>query len=181
MVLDSITSVVNLFVLAFVQNVWMLYIGGLVAFLDNTSTTMFRSLISKNVKADEIGKVFSVVGVFQALLPFASWPIFGYLYKSTVAYQPNSFLFLVIGIKFLLFIVVLSVNQGMLREASRYSGKIKENVGIENDNDEGQLQTKLITDEKDNFELHVLAAKSLANNVCNDESSEHVRLQKNLE
>ena len=69
----------------------------------------------------------------------------------------------------------------MLREASRYSGKIKENVGIENDNDEGQLQTKLITDEKDNFELHVLAAKSLANNVCNDESSEHVRLQKNLE
>ena len=68
MFLDSITSVVNLFVLAFVQNVWMLYIGGIVAFLDNTSTTMFRSLISKNVKADEIGKVFSVVGVFQALL-----------------------------------------------------------------------------------------------------------------
>ena len=111
MVLDSITSVVNLFVLAFVQNVWMLYIGGIVAFLDNTSTTMFRSLISKNVEADEIGKVFSVVGVFQALLPFASGPIFGYLYKSTVAYQPNSFLFLVIGILPCIHILIPNMQQ----------------------------------------------------------------------
>ena len=81
----------------------MLYIGGIIALLDNTSTTMFRSLISKNVDADEIGKVFSVVGVFQALLPFASGPIFGYLYKSTVEYQPNAFLFLIIGTYWLVY------------------------------------------------------------------------------
>ena len=148
----------------------MLYVGGIVAFLDNTSTTMFRSLISKNVDADEIGKVFSVVGVFQALLPFASGPIFGYLYKSTVAFQPNAFLFLVISIKILLFIVVFCVNRGMIRE-EKHSKKVKAKLEKENDNHD--LQTKLISeDNKDNLISHHMAAKSLANKVSNDESSE---------
>ena len=51
---DSSTSVVNLIIMALAVNEWMLYIGGLFAFLDSTSTTMFRSLISKNVQNDKI-------------------------------------------------------------------------------------------------------------------------------
>ena len=62
----------------------MLYLGGVIAFLESTSTTMFRSMISKNVHANEVGKVFSVVGTIQALIPFISSPTFGYLYKATL-------------------------------------------------------------------------------------------------
>ena len=170
--LDSITSVFNLVILAFVQNEWMLYIGGMVAFLDNTSTTMFRSLISKNVNADEVGRVFSVVGFFQALLPFATGPAFGYLYKNTVEHQPNAFLLLVIGIKFVLFVVVFLVNNGMRREERRRCKKNKEKLDTIAKEDPHQLQTKLISENKDNLVAHHIAAKSLANNASDDESCE---------
>ena len=159
--------------LAFVKYQWMLYLGCFVAFLDGTTTTVFRSLISKNVENDEIGKIFSVVGIFQALLPFASGPIFRNLYKATVESQPNAYLFLIIGIKMLLFMVVFGVNRGMLKEEGKYK-KQKEKLDIGNNKDEAeQLQTKLISENKDNLlSHHTMAAKSLANKVSNDESSE---------
>lgn len=104
--LESSTSIINLLILAFVHNEWMLYIGGIISFLDTSATTVFRSMISKAVKDDEIGKMFAVVGLFHALLPFATGPIFGYLYSETVEHQPNAFLFLLIIIKVILFMVV---------------------------------------------------------------------------
>jgi PCFT/HCP family folate transporter-like MFS transporter 1/3 len=114
--LETFTSIINLFILAFAVNEWMLYIGGLVAFLDAAATTMFRSLISKTVEPDEIGKVFSVVGVFHALLPFATGPIFGVLYMKTVEFTPNAFIFLLIGIKVLIFGNMLLVKLLLKRE-----------------------------------------------------------------
>ena len=93
---------------------WMIYLGVFISILDYASSTIFRSLISKNVQANEVGKVFSVVGIFETLIPFGTAPLFGFLYKSTVAFQPNAFLFLVVGIKgvvlFLMMIVRLKEN-----------------------------------------------------------------------
>ena len=166
---DSFTSIGNLFVIAFCVNEWMLYIGGAFALLDSTSTTMFRSLISKNVHANEIGKVFSVVGVLFALLPFASGPIFGFLYKSTVSYQPNAFLFLVIGIKVVLFIVVYVINIGMRKEDKRYEKKLQAQ-DLTSKEEQLPLQTKLISENRDNLVSHNVAAKTLANKVTDDES-----------
>ena len=57
-------------------------------------------MITKNVNPDEVGKVFSIVGTFQALLPFVSSPIFGFLYRETVGYFPQAFLLLVAALKF---------------------------------------------------------------------------------
>ena len=115
-IMETVTSIINLLILAFVRNTWMLYIGGVIALLDNSATTMFRSLISKTVDDNEIGKVFSVVGGFQALIPFASGPIFGYIYKSTLEFQPNTFLFVLIGLKFLTLIIVSLINRFMRKE-----------------------------------------------------------------
>ena len=63
--IDATTSILNQFVIAFAVNEWMLYIGAAVSFLDYTSTSLFRSMITKNVHANEVGKVFSIVGTFQ--------------------------------------------------------------------------------------------------------------------
>ena len=114
--LESLTSIFNLLMLAFVQNEWMLYIGGIVAFLESSATTVFRSMISKAVEEDEIGKIFSVVGLFHALMPFATGPIFGYLYSLTVKNQSNAFLFLLIGTKFILFMLVILIRKSMRKE-----------------------------------------------------------------
>ena len=62
---DMVTSIINLLFFAFVVSEWMLYVGGLNAILDSTTTTMFRSIISKIVHANEVGSVFSIVGFFQ--------------------------------------------------------------------------------------------------------------------
>ena len=97
----------------------MLYIGSAIAFLDSTSTTVFRSLISKIVDADEVGKVFSVVAIFQALLPFVGSPMFGILYKNTVSTHPNAFLFLITAIKCLVFSVVFIVYLKMTKRGSK--------------------------------------------------------------
>ena len=78
---------------------WMVYLGVFVSILDYASSTMFRSLISKNVQANEVGRVFSVVGILETLMPFVTAPAFGFLYKSTVEYQSNAFLFLVTALK----------------------------------------------------------------------------------
>ena len=93
----------------------MLYVGGAVAILDATSTTMYRSLITKIVNPDEVGKVFSIVGTFQALLPFMSGPAYNYLYRYTVSYMPSAWIFLVIAIRLFNFSVLLIVNIGIRR------------------------------------------------------------------
>lgn len=69
--------------------------------------------------------------------------------------------------------VVFGVNRGMLKEERKYK-KQKEKLDIGNNKDEAeQLQTKLISENKDNLlSHHTMAAKSLANKVSNDESSE---------
>ena len=88
---------------------WMIYLGVFISILDYASSTMFRSLISKNVHTNEVGRVFSVVGIFETLIPFATAPLFGFLYKSTVAFQPNAFLFLVVGLKGVVLVLMLIV------------------------------------------------------------------------
>ena len=74
-------------------------------------------MISKAVGEDEIGKIFSVVGLFHALLPFASGPLFGYLYRITLEHHSNAFLFLLIGVKFTLFLLVMLLKKVMPKEA----------------------------------------------------------------
>ncbi len=56
-------------------------------------------MMTKNVNPDEVGKIFSIVGTFQALMPFAAGPLFGFLYRETVAYFPPAFLFLIAAFK----------------------------------------------------------------------------------
>ena len=116
---DALTSVVNYLIISFAANGWLLYLGGVIAILDSTSTTMYRSMISKNVRSDEVGKVFSIVGTFQALLPFISGPTFNFLYKSTVEHFPQAWVFLVLAIRVFNFFVLLIVNIGMKKQQKR--------------------------------------------------------------
>lgn len=76
-------------------------------------------MITKNVNPDEVGKIFSIVGTFQALVPFVSSPLFGFLYRETVAFFPAAFLFLAAGLKLIEAIVILVVFVGVKRDDSK--------------------------------------------------------------
>ena len=106
----------NYIIIAFAVNEWMLYIGGVVAILDNTSTTMFHSLISKTINRNEPGKVFSIVGVFEALLPFMASPAFSVLYRHTIGHFPSAVIYLIMGIRVINVFIILFVNVGMRGE-----------------------------------------------------------------
>lgn len=47
---------------------------------------------------------------FQALMPFAASPTFGFLYRSTVAYYPEAFLLMLVCFYVVLFFLILSVH-----------------------------------------------------------------------
>ena len=119
----------------------MLYLGGALAILDHTSTTMYRSMITKNVNPDEVGKVFSIVATFQALLPFMSGPAFNYLYKYTVSYLPQAWIFLVIAIRLFNFSVLLIVNIGMRKQEKRKESheQIKNNTEMDKNQENAVL------------------------------------------
>ena len=87
-----------------------------------------RSLITKIVNPDEVGKIFTVVGTFQALIPFGAAPLFGFLYRGTVAFFPAAFLFLVAGLKLMEAIVVLIVFVGVKRDDKQERKKRKETI-----------------------------------------------------
>merc|ERR1712156_1228068 len=62
----------------------------------------------------------SIVGAFQAFLPFGSSPLFGFLYRATVATFPAAFLLLVAGLKLIEAIVVLVVYVGVKRDMKKF-------------------------------------------------------------
>ena len=55
---------------AFAQVDWVLYLGGVIAFLGPCTTTCARANITKLVSPFEIGATFAVVGAFQVDLTF---------------------------------------------------------------------------------------------------------------
>ena len=61
-------SFFNCFILAFCVNWWMPYVGAGIALLDNTSTTLFRSLITKCVDPDEVGYGNTGYDVFKGVI-----------------------------------------------------------------------------------------------------------------
>ena len=81
-----------------------------VGFLDAVYTTLLRSMITKMVSNDEIGKVFSVVEFFKSIESFLCPIIYGKLYEHTVSTVPNAFIFLSISANALVFIALFALN-----------------------------------------------------------------------
>ena len=57
----------------------------------------------------EIGTVFSVVGALQAMMPLLASPMYGFLYKRTLASLPGAFLLLNVGLYVVVMFLVLWV------------------------------------------------------------------------
>ena len=55
------------------------------------STTTYRSNLSKLLDSKEVGRAFTILSLFQGVLPFATRPFYAFLYKQSLATFPAAF------------------------------------------------------------------------------------------
>ena len=73
----------------------------------------FFGYIFKEVDKSEIGRIFSVVGLGQALVPLIANPLFGLIYKATLNTLPGAYLLTIVGMLVIVFIssVVMTIHE----------------------------------------------------------------------
>ena len=108
--LATINSIIYYLIVAFVTQRWMVFLASAVGFLNAVYTTVLRSMITKMVSSNEIGKVFSVVEFFKSIESFLCPLIYGKLYEKTVSSVPNAFIFLSISANVLVFMSLFALN-----------------------------------------------------------------------
>ncbi len=77
---------------AFTVEVWQFYLAQALTMMWYSEFSAARALMSKSVDEDDVGKVYSAVGIVGALLPIASNPSYRELYDATLDSFPSAFL-----------------------------------------------------------------------------------------
>lgn len=93
-VISSTSKIASSFVYAFAPTSTIFYLGGIVEMLNGTSFIAMRSITSKLVPPEELGKINSLFGVSEALMPLLYGPMYSFVYKKTIDTIPGSFLLL---------------------------------------------------------------------------------------
>jgi hypothetical protein len=58
--------------------------------MNGTIGVIVRSMLSKTVESNEVGKLFALLGVIESLLPLAIVPSYAMLYKTTATFFPGA-------------------------------------------------------------------------------------------
>jgi PCFT/HCP family folate transporter-like MFS transporter 1/3 len=86
--------------LPFASLLWQFYFASGVGSLGYCKYAVVRSLISKCISIDEVGKVFSILAVVAALAPVAGNPMFRQLYNATLETFPGAIFLLAASLLF---------------------------------------------------------------------------------
>jgi len=90
-VMSCISKILAGFVYAFASTDIIFYMAPLVEIINGTSFIAMRSIISKLVPSDELGKVNSIFGVCESLVPLIYGPMYSAVYKASLKTFPGMF------------------------------------------------------------------------------------------
>nr|XP_022908796.1 uncharacterized protein LOC111420114 [Onthophagus taurus] len=93
-VISSMSKVISAVVYAFAPSPFYFYLGAIAEMLNGTSFIAMRSITSKLVPPEELGKINSLFGVSEALMPLVYGPMYSLVYRTTIKIFPGSFLLL---------------------------------------------------------------------------------------
>lgn len=85
------SKILSGFVYAFATVPWHMYVGAIVEIFNGTAFIAMRSIATKLVRKDELGKVNSLFGVAEALMPMVFAPMYTTLYAATLKVLPGAF------------------------------------------------------------------------------------------
>ncbi|XP_063839382.1 proton-coupled folate transporter-like [Ostrinia nubilalis] len=89
-IISTVSKIAASFVYCFAPNETIFFIGPMVEILNGTSMLALRSIFSKLVAADEIGKVNSIIGLTETLMPLAYVPLYTQVYTATMEVLPGA-------------------------------------------------------------------------------------------
>merc|ERR1719244_637557 len=113
------TSIIGYLIFALSYNLTFLLVGYVAwAFYANITTTS-RSCLTKLIDPIEVGSVLGIVGIFQSLLSIVSKPFYGFLYKSTVAVFPATYLFVSLSLFCIALLITIAAHVGLKRREAK--------------------------------------------------------------
>ncbi|XP_004924745.1 lysosomal proton-coupled steroid conjugate and bile acid symporter SLC46A3 isoform X2 [Bombyx mori] len=89
-IISTISKIAGSFVYCFAPNDKIFFIAPLVEILNGTALLAMRSIFSKMVQPDELGKMNSVVGLTENLMPLLYVPLYTKVYTSTMEVLPGA-------------------------------------------------------------------------------------------
>ncbi|GBP87768.1 hypothetical protein EVAR_28650_1 [Eumeta japonica] len=95
-IISCSSKIVAAFAYAFARNNLEIYIAPLLEILNGTSFIAMRSIASKLVNGEELGKVNSLFGLAEATMPLVYGPLYSRVYMATLNFLPG-FVFLLGG------------------------------------------------------------------------------------
>ncbi|XP_060524702.1 probable peptidoglycan muropeptide transporter SLC46 isoform X2 [Cylas formicarius] len=91
---SSMSKILSSFVYGFAKTSMVFYLGAIVEILNGTSFIAMRSIASKLVPSDELGKLNSLFGACEALMPLLYGPMYSATYSATIKSMPGAFFIL---------------------------------------------------------------------------------------
>ncbi|KAM3966882.1 putative peptidoglycan muropeptide transporter SLC46 [Aphomia sociella] len=93
-VISCTSKILSGFMYAFATKTWQIYIAPLIEIFNGTSFIAMRSMVSKLVDRDELGKVNSFFGLAEAMMPLVYAPMYTTVYTTTIKSFPGAFFLL---------------------------------------------------------------------------------------
>ena len=94
-------EVVGAAFIPFVTDLWQFYLAQGLATMGYCKYAVVRSLMSKCIDSNEVGKVFSMIAIIAALAPIGGNPVFRQLYNKTISTFPGAVFLLFAALLFL--------------------------------------------------------------------------------
>ena len=95
---------------------WVMYLSAALQF-NSVITVAIRSQCTKEVDKDEIGRIFSVVALGQAIVPLVCNPIFGAISNATIDTLPGAYQLVVAGLLVFVFLSSCYMSIDQLRRS----------------------------------------------------------------
>ncbi|XP_063620968.1 lysosomal proton-coupled steroid conjugate and bile acid symporter SLC46A3-like isoform X2 [Cydia splendana] len=89
-IISTISKIFGSFIYCFAATATIFYIAPLVEILNGTSLLAMRSIMSKLVAPDELGKVNSIFGLTENLMPLIYVPLYTTVYTRTMEVLPGA-------------------------------------------------------------------------------------------
>ncbi|XP_037299349.1 proton-coupled folate transporter isoform X2 [Manduca sexta] len=95
---STISKICGCLVLAFARNNYEVYMAPLLEILNGTTAIALRSIASKLVSYQEFGKVYSLFGVMETMMPLIAAPVYSWVYISVLHVLPGAVFLLSVAV-----------------------------------------------------------------------------------